>query len=99
MYQGETITTEITGFPVPIEEIRDLRIVFKNNSKILLEKTLSDCTASGDSLVFTLSQAESLSLCLGKISRTVVMITKDGTRFESNPSYVVCESTAKKEVL
>lgn len=99
MYQGETITTTVTGFPVPIEEIADLRIVFKNNSKALLEKTLSDCTVSGESLVFRLTQADSLSLCVGKISRTAVVITKDGTRFESDPSYIICDSTVKKEVM
>lgn len=99
MYQGETITTEVTGFPVPIAEIMDLRIIFKNNAKVLLEKTLSDCMVSGESLIFTLNQSESLSLCVGKISRTVIGITKDGTRFESDPSYIICKSTAKKEAL
>lgn len=99
MYQGETITTTITGFPVPVSEIAELYIVFKNNAKVLLEKTLADCTISEESVEFHLSQEESLSLCLGKIERTVIVVTSDGTRFESCPSYIICTPTEKKEVL
>ena len=101
MFQGETITTTVSGFPVPVSEIKDLTIVFKNNAKILLEKTLADCVVSetDDSMSFTLSQEESLSLCVGVIERTAVMILKDGTRLESCPSNIICSPTIKKEVL
>lgn len=101
MYQGETIETTITGFPVSISEIKDLRILFTSGTKTLLEKTLPDCkvSESNDSVSFKLSQAESLSLCVGKIKRSVIVITKDGSRFESCPSYIICDRTAKDEVL
>lgn len=48
MYQGETITTTIIGFPVPVSEIKSLYIVFKNKFRVLLEKTLDDCTILED---------------------------------------------------
>lgn len=99
MYQGETITTTITGFPIPVSEIAELHIVFKNNAKVLLEKTLADCTISEESVQFHLSQEESLSLCTGKIERTVVIRTRDGTRLESCPSYIICTPTVRNEVL
>lgn len=99
MYQGETITTTISGFPVPVSEISDLRIVFWNNAKILLEKTLVDCTVSGESISFELSQEESLSLCEGLISRSVVFTTNDGSRIESNPSAFIWQPTSKEGVL
>lgn len=99
MYQGETITTTISGFPFSVSEIKDLKIFFKNNAKVLLEKTFADCTISEESVIFTLTQEESLSLCTGKIARTVVVITKGGSRLESCPSYIICDSTVKKEVL
>lgn len=99
MYQGETITTTITGFPVPVSEIAELRIVFKNNAKVLLEKTLADCTISEESVEFHLSQEESLSLCVGKIERSVIVVTLDGTRFESCPSYIICTPTVRNEVI
>lgn len=99
MYQGETITTTITGFPIPVSEIAELRIVFKNNARVLLEKILADCTILEESVEFHLSQEESLSLCTGKIERTVVIRTRDGTRFESCPSYIICTPTVRNEVL
>lgn len=99
MTQGETIRTTITGFPIPVSEIADLRVIFKNNFKVLLEKTLADCTIDGETVYFTLTQQESLSLSAGKIARSVIVITKDGSRLESCPSYIICEPTARNEVL
>lgn len=101
MYQGETVTTKITGFPIPISTIKDLRIVFKNGFKILLEKKLSDCKVLDDdySVEFELSQEESLSLCTGKIDRSVVIIVKDGTRMESDPCPTICYETVRDGVI
>ena len=99
MYQGETITTTISGFPVPVADIANLYIIFRSAAKILIEKTLSDCTIDGETISFKLSQRESLNLCCGPITRSVIVITKDGSRFESEPSQIVCRQTAKREVL
>lgn len=99
MYQGETITTTIKGFPIPVSSIRDLRILFSNNGRVLLEKTLADCTVSDETVSFELTQQESLSLCTGKIFRSVIIITQDGKRMESRPSPFTCNMTLKSEVL
>lgn len=99
MYQGETITTTITGFPVPVSEIARLYIVFKSDSRILLEKRLEDCSISGESLSFKLTQGDSLSLGRGRVERSLIAITKDGSRFESCPSFIYCSPTVKNEVL
>ena len=99
MYQGETIKTTITGFPIPTSEIQNLYIIFKNNLRVVLEKTLKDCVVLDDSIEFKLTQEESLSLSKGVINRSVVVITKDGSRFESCPSPFTCGETVKKEVL
>ena len=99
MYRGETITTTISGFPVAVSEIANLYIIFRTASRTLLEKTLSDCTISGESISFTLSQEESLALSNGTIMRSVIVITQDGSRFESVPSPMTCGQTAKGEVL
>lgn len=99
MYQGETITVTITGFPIPISDIKNIYIVFRNDFKTLIEKTLSDCTVDGASLSFRLSQEESLLLSQGPVQRSAIIITQDGSRFESCPSPFVCNTTAKKEVL
>lgn len=99
MYQGETITTTVTDLPVPISEIVNVYIVFKNNSKILIEKTLNDCTVTDDTITCRLTQEESLSLPTGNIERSIIVITKDGSRFESDPCTIPCGKTVKSEVL
>lgn len=99
MYQGETITTTITGLPVPVSEIRSLYIVFKNQSRTLIEKTLEDCKVFEETIKVTLTQEESLSLPIGNIKRSVIVITKDGSRFESDPCTIAVGRTVKSEVL
>lgn len=99
MYQGETITTVLDNLPVPISEIANVYIIFKNRSKNLLEKTLKDCTITETSIEYRLTQEESLSLVHGKIERSVIVITKDGARFESDPCSFLCGKTVKNEVL
>lgn len=99
MYQGETITTTVSGFPIPVSQIEKIYIVFRNSFKTLLEKTLEDCTVDGETLIFRLSQQESLLLGSGDIVRSAVIITKDGTRLESCPSAFKCGRTTKNEVL
>lgn len=102
MYRGETVTTTISGFPIPIEDIKELHIVFRNDFKVLLEKTLADCKISEEvfnGLEFTLSQEDSLQLTRGKIARSVVIITKNGDRIESCPSYIMCGQTARNGVI
>lgn len=99
MYQGETTTTTISDLQVPVSEIANIYIVFRNRSRVILEKTLKDCTISGETIEFRLTQEESLSLPQGKIERSVILITKDGSRIESDPCPILCGRTAKSEVL
>lgn len=99
MYQGETITTTISDLPIPVSEIANVYIIFRNNSGILIEKTLKDCYVSGETIEFRLTQQESLSLPQGKIKRSVIVITNDGSRFETDPCTFICGRTAKNEVL
>lgn len=101
MYQGETITTTISDLPIPVTEIKNLYIVFKHHSKTILEKNLDDCDVDPEKQLVTcrLTQEETLSFPEGKLKRTIIVITKDGTRFESDPCILECARTAKEEVL
>lgn len=99
MYQGETITTIIKDLPIPVADIANLYLLFKNRSGVLLEKTLKDCKVSGETLEFRLTQEETLTFPIGKIYRSLIVITKDGSRFEYDPSEIECGETAKSEVL
>lgn len=99
MYQGETIMTTITDLPVPVAEIQNLYIIFKSGSKTVLEKTLPDCEVSDEMIRCQLTQEESLSLPAGNIDRSIIVVTKDGSRFETDPCRISCGKTAKGEVL
>ena len=99
MFQGETITVTVTGFPIPVSDIKNIYIIFRSNLKTLIEKQLVDCKVEGASLSFQLTQEEYLLLNQGQIYRSAIIITNDGSRFESCPSPFLCNPTAKKEVL
>lgn len=101
MYQGDTITTVIDNLPVPVSEVENIYIIFKDRAKVLIEKTLKDCVVSPDdeTISVRLTQEESLSFPPGKINRSVIVITKDGSRFETDPCPILCGKTSKSEVL
>lgn len=108
MIRGETITTKITGFPVKVENIREMYVIFSYSSEyynssptIMLEKSLKDCTVDTEaqSISFQLTQAESLQLQVGNIQRSVIVVTTDGARFESRPSILKVFETKKDEVI
>lgn len=98
MYRGETITTEISGLPVNVSDIKSLHIIFHTITKTILEKTLDDCHINGEVIECTISQEESLKFGCGPISRSIVVVTKDGARFERTNTEMVCGQTAKSEV-
>lgn len=101
MYQGDTITTVIDNLPVPVSEVENVYIIFKDQARTLIEKTLKDCSVSeeDETISVRLSQEESLSLPQGKLYRSVIIITKDGSRFETDPCPILCGKTSKSEVL
>ena len=99
MYQGDTITTTVDNLPVPVSEIANVYIIFKDHDRILIEKTLKDCVVSEETISNRLTQEESLSLPEGTIDRIIIVITKDGSRFETDPCPILCGKTAKSEVL
>lgn len=101
MIRGETITTEISGLPISVLDIKDARIVFHTLTRTILEKNLSDCVVNAESetIECTISQDESLRFGCGPITRSVVIVTHDGARFERRDTEMVCAQTAKSEVI
>lgn len=99
MYTFETITTAISDLPVSVSMIKNMYIIFHTITKILVEKTLDDCTISGEVIECTLTQEESARLGNGPVQRTVIVITTDGARFERTNDEMVSRYSAKREVL
>lgn len=99
MYRGETVRTIMKGFPVPVSDIAQLCITYQTGSRVLLEKWLDSCEVGDDYISFQLTQEESLYLTCGDIERCVVIVTKDGQRYESEPDRFVCLQTSKDGVV
>lgn len=99
MYQGETITTTIKDLPIPISEVENLYLIFANRSGIILEKTLKDFKIGENEIEVRLTQEETLKFPIGTIDRSLIVIAKDGSRFEYDPCEIRCGRTAKDEVL
>lgn len=100
MYQGETITTTVTGFPVPLTSAQNVHVIFRDRNGVCLEIDSSDGKILDDNTFeFKLTQEDSLQLTAGRLSRSVIVIMQDGSRMESNPSDFIVSTTAKEEVL
>jgi len=99
MYRGETITTAISDLPVSVYDIKSLRIVFHTITKTILEKTLDDCIITDGVIECTITQEESLLFGCGPVTRSVIIVTNDGARFERQNTEMVCAQTGKRGVL
>lgn len=76
------------------------RIVYKQNSNIVLEKSLSDCEQVGNALVLKLSQEETgLFLNNIKVSVQVHFRTKKGDALATKPRKVEVDEILKREVI
>lgn len=61
MYRGTTPTLEFV-LPFSADTLATLYITIAQHGSTVIEKTLTDCTASGETLTVTLTQAETLML-------------------------------------
>lgn len=66
MYRGTTPTLRFT-LPIDTAEITQLSIAFKQAGVVVFEKTMEDVSLSGDTVVCTLSEEETLSLRGGTV--------------------------------
>ena len=98
-YSGETLTTEISGLPISTTQIKNIYVTFHTLTTVLVEKTLEDCRIKGEIIECELSQEESLKLGCGPVTRSVIVITKDGARFERSNTDMVVMNSHKREVL
>ncbi len=100
MIAGCTVTVILSDLPLPISKIASLKVVYRDavTKESILSKDLTDMTRDGDTLRFTLTQSESLSM-QGKLLRSVVLCSDDGVRAESVPDLVEVMPSAYGEVL
>lgn len=99
MIQGETISTFIHNLPIPLSEVQDVVITFHTLTRTLLTKALVDCRIDGEVIECKISQEESLAFTCGPVTRSVIVLTNDGSRFElADETMMVCK-TSRSEVI
>lgn len=101
MFRGETIKTVISQFPVDVSDIDILLIVYKQMGETVVQKGKEDCEIDIDNqtVTFSLTQQESLSLQPGKLSRSIVFTTTEGSRYETEPVIMEVKQTINDNIM
>jgi len=96
-------TTPINAFTLPFEadgNVKDLRITYKQDDNVILEKSLADCTFDGADIILNLSQEETLLFNDEKIIKIQVKIKcADENILVSDPIYRFCNEIFNEEIL
>ena len=74
-------------------------LTIKSMGQIILEKTLADATAGEDSLSWTLTQQETLSIGTRSCKMMLNWVTQDGTRGASAETVILGVTNHKSEVI
>lgn len=99
MIRGTTPTLNFT-LPFDTREIEKAFVTICQNGKIAIDKSIEQCSYSGNTLTTTLTQEETLSLECGKyVSIQVRVKTKTGTALASNIITAPCDSILKEGVI
>ena len=96
---GTTPTITYKYKTVSPSDFRACILTIKCNGQILIEKTLSDAEISTDSVSWTLSQAETLSLGTRVAKMMCNWVTADGTRGASEEVYIQGSTNHIREVI
>lgn len=96
---GTTPTITYKFKIVSPSDFRACILTIKCNGQILIEKTLSDAEIGTDSVSWTLTQAETLSLGTRVAKMMCNWVTADGTRGASAETVIMGVTNHKSEVI
>ena len=96
---GTTPTITYTFKTVSPSDFRICILTIKCNGQILIEKTLSDAEIGTDSVSWTLSQSETLSLGTKTAKMMCNWVTRDGTRGASEETVIRGDTNHIAEVI
>ena len=83
MRRGTTPTNTFT-VDVDLRQATALYVTYKQNSRVILEKTLEDATITETSVAVTLTQEETLAFSKGTVSIQIRAKFADGAAIASN---------------
>lgn len=96
---GTTPTITYNFKVVSPSDFRDCILTIKCNGQILIEKTLSDAEIGTDSVSWTLTQEETLSLGTRVGKMMCNWVTNSGTRGASTETSIMGVTNHKREVI
>ena len=96
---GTTPTITYRFKVVDVSEITVAILTVKERGANIIEKTLSDATIGEDSLSWTLTQEESLSIGARTATMMLNWVTEDGTRGASEQVFVTGGDNHIREVI
>lgn len=93
-------TTPTHTFIVPfdVSTIDDIRIIYSQNGKVRLKKTMKDCEMSGNKIEVVLSQEDTLKFVHTTVSLQV-RVMRSGTVLASKIVNVNCDRCLENEVM
>ena len=96
---GTTPTITYTFKTVSPADLTKAILTIKSMGQIILEKTLADATAGEDSLSWTLTQQETLSIGTRSCKMMLNWLTNTGTRGASAETVIIGVTNHKREVI
>ena len=99
MIRGTT-PTHVFQLPIDTGTLKEVRITYKQYSKVVLEKTEADVTMEGRTISFVLTQEESMRFESGvTVKLQVKVLTVNGTVLASPIREFTVEDILNSEVL
>ena len=96
-------TTPTHKFKLPFDVssgVKDLRVTYKQDDKIMLDKGLEDCTFDGDNLLVYLSQEDTLKLKENVIIKVQIKALDASDNIRSHePMLLYCKEILNEEIL
>ena len=96
---GTTPTIKYTFSAVSVTDITKAILTIKKGSDILIERDLTTATVGEDSISWTLTQQETLSIGTSIVRVMCNWLLSDGTRGASNEIDIRMEDNHKQEVI
>jgi hypothetical protein len=98
MFRASTPTQKFT-FEFNVNQFVDKILITYKQDKIVLEKTLEDCTIDGNSISYTLTQEETNLFSANSVRIQVRLKSKNGKVLTSKTYLVPVEDVLNAEVL
>lgn len=95
--EGTTPTIKYTFGSVSVTDITTAYLTIKKSDSVAIERDITTATVGDDYLSWILTQAETLSLGVGKATMMLNWVTSDGVRGASEESYFTVAENHKEE--